>query len=341
MARNRIIPIFVANLGCPHRCVFCDQRRIAGVQRAVTPAEVSELLRLGLERSGPGAEAAFYGGSFTAVPPDYQQQLLDAAAPFLQSGQLSALRVSTRPDAVNTETVERLWRGGVRTVELGCQSMDDGVLLVSGRGHDRQAVLQATELLRQRGFHVILQMMTGLPGSSDKTDLETARALADLRPDGVRIYPTVVVCGTELEAWYRQGRYQPQTVEEAVVLCARILELFLERGIPVLRIGLQPTDALSGGDAVAGPYHPALGELVKSRLYRNRAEKLLAPMTGEAMAVLGVAPNRISWMTGQRGCNLRWLEERFSIGTIRVAATKAEDWEIILQSPGEVGKISR
>ena len=341
MARNRIIPIFVANLGCPHRCVFCDQRRIAGVQRAVTPAEAAEQLRLGLERSGPGAEAAFYGGSFTAVAPAYQQGLLDAAAPFLKSGQLSAIRVSTRPDAVTADALERLWRGGVRTVELGCQSMDDGVLRVSGRGHDRQSVLRAAALLRQRGFQVILQMMTGLPGDSDEKALATARALADLRPDGVRIYPTVVVRGTELEDWYRQGRYRPQTLEEAVALCARLLEVFLDGGIPVLRIGLQPTDALSGGDAVAGPYHPALGELVKSRVYRNRAEKLLAPAAGCKAAVLGVSPNRISWMTGQKRCNLLWLQERFSIGTVRVAAVEAEDWEIVLQSPGEVGKISR
>ena len=341
MVRNRIIPIFVAHLGCPHRCVFCDQRRIAGVPRAVTPEEAAEQLRLGLERSGPGAEAAFYGGSFTAVNPAYQQELLDVAAPFLESGQLSSLRVSTRPDAIDADAIERLWQGGVRTVELGCQSMDDRVLRCSGRGHDRQSVLRAVTLLRQRGFHVVLQMMTGLPGDTDDTSLATARDLAEFQPDGVRIYPTVVVRGTELEDWYRHGRYRPQTLEEAVALCARLLEIFLEKEIPVLRIGLQPTDELSAGDAVAGPYHPALGELVKSRVYRNRAEKLLAPAAGCKAAVLGVSPNRISWMTGQKRCNLLWLQERFSIGTVRVAAVEAEDWEIVLQSPGEVGKISR
>lgn len=341
MARNRIIPIFVAHLGCPHQCVFCDQRRIAGVSRPVTPEEASDQLRQGLTCSGPGAEAAFYGGSFTATAPAYQQALLDAAAPFLESRQISAIRVSTRPDAISESCLERLWRGGVRTVELGCQSMDDGVLLRSGRGHDRESVLQAVSLLRQGGFHVILQMMTGLPGASDKSDLETARALAELQPDGVRIYPTVVVRGTELETWYRQGRYQPQTVEEAVSLCARLLEIFLERRIPVLRIGLQPTDALSGGDAVDGPYHPALGEMVKSRLYRNRAEGILSSVAGAPEAVLGVAANRISWMTGQKRRNLQWLEKQFSIGKIRVQAADAEDWEIILQSPGNIGKISR
>lgn len=341
MVRNRIIPVFVAHLGCPHRCVFCDQRRIAGVERAVTPLEAAEQFRIGLQRSGPGAEGAFYGGSFTAVDPAYQQALLDAAASFLKSGQLSALRVSTRPDAVTEETLDRLWCGGVRTVELGCQSMDDAVLRESGRGHDRQSVIEAAALLRDRGFHMILQMMTGLPGADDESDLETARALAELRPDGVRLYPTVVVRGTELEARFLQGIYQPQTVEKTVSLCAQILELFLREGIPVLRIGLQPTEALSGGDAVAGPYHPALGELVKSRLYRNRAAALLTPFAGSGEAVLGVAANRISLMTGQKRCNLTWLHRQFSISTVRTAPTDAEDWEIILQSPGEVGKISR
>lgn len=237
--------------------------------------------------------------------------------------------------------MERLWRGGVRTVELGCQSMDDGVLRESGRGHDRASVLRAVSLLRQHGFRVILQMMTGLPGDSDETALETAAALANLQPDGVRIYPTVVIRGTELEERYRRGTYRPQTVEEAVSLCAKILPIFLERQIPVLRIGLQPTEALSGGDAVAGPYHPALGELVKSRVYRNRATELLAPLAGSDTAVLGVAPNRISLMTGQKRSNILWLQQHFSIGTVRVTAADAEDWEIILQSPGEVGKISR
>ena len=212
MAQNRIIPIFVAHLGCPHRCVFCDQRRIAGVHRAVTPREAAEILRCGLERCGPGAEGAFYGGSFTAVAPAYQQALLDAAAPFLRSGQLSSLRVSTRPDAIAEADLERLWRGGVRTVELGCQSMDDGVLLESGRGHDRAAVFRAVSLLRRYGFRVILQMMTGLPGDNEEKAMETARALAALSPDGVRIYPTVVVRGTELEERWRRGVYRPQSV---------------------------------------------------------------------------------------------------------------------------------
>lgn len=332
MVRNRIIPIFVAHLGCPHQCVFCDQRRIAGVQRAVTPEEAAAQLRQGLERSGSGAEGAFYGGSFTAVAPDYQQALLDAAAPLLRSGQLSALRVSTRPDAVSEEALERLWHGGVRTVELGCQSMDDTVLRESGRGHDRQSVLQAVALLRLHGFRVILQMMTGLPGDTDEKAMETAHALSDLQPDGVRIYPTVVIRGTELEDRWRKGIYRPQTVEEAVDLCARLLPVFLSWKIPVLRIGIQPTEELSGGEAVAGAYHPALGELVKSRVYRNRAEQILAPIAGCKEAVLGVAPNRISLMTGQKRCNPLWLQRRFSIGTVRVMAVEAEDWEIFLQS---------
>ena len=341
MVRRRIIPIFVAHLGCPHRCVFCDQKRISGVESAVTPEGVAEILCNALPKCGPGAEVAFYGGSFTAVPPAYQEALLLAVRPFLQDGLVSSIRVSTRPDAVTPEALDRLQRFGVQTVELGCQSMDDTVLRKSGRGHDRASVVSAVAMLRSRGFQIILQMMTGLPGDSGETSLATAQALASLHPDGVRIYPTVVLRGTELEEAFRSGAYVPQSVEEAVELCAGLLPVFLEAGIPILRIGLQPTASLDGGAAVAGAYHPALGELVLSRFFRNRAENVLRHVAGRPAAGLGVAPHRISVMTGQKRCNLLWLQEALSIGHISVTAACVGDWQICLQSPLEIGKITR
>lgn len=340
MARNRILPIFVPHRGCPHQCVFCDQRTISGCHRPVTAADVTRLLTEALPLAGQGMEVAFYGGSFTAIPAEQQQELLDAVEPFLETGAVASVRVSTRPDAITPEALERLRRGGVRTVELGCQSMDDVVLNASGRGHGREVVAPAVALLRQYSFSVILQMMTGLPEQTDKSALETAHALAALQPDGVRLYPTVVVRGTALAERYADGSYRPQTLEEATALGAEILELFLRSDIPVLRIGLQPSEELAQS-VVAGPYHSALGELVKSRVYRNRAQALLETVSPGSDAVLAVAPNRVSLMTGQKRCNVHWLRQRYGLNSLRIAPEPMEDWEIRLQSSESLDKINR
>lgn len=340
MARNRIVPIFVPHRGCPHQCVFCDQRAISGQHGTVTAVDVTRQLTEALPVAGVGAEVAFYGGSFTAIPAEQQQSLLDAVQPFRETGAVGAIRVSTRPDAITPEALERLKQGGVRTVELGCQSMDDAVLAASGRGHGREVVAPAVALLREYGFSVVLQMMTGLPLQSRESALGTARALAALEPDGVRLYPAVVVRGTELAALYAAGTYRPQSLEDAAALGAEILEFFLAQGIPVLRIGLQPSEELECS-VVAGPYHPALGEMVKSRVYRNRAQKLLQDVPPDSDAVLAVAPNRVSLMTGQKRCNVDWLRRHYGLHSLRIAAEPMEDWEIRLQSQHTLDKINR
>ena len=340
MARNRIIPIFVPHRGCPHQCVFCDQRAISGEHGTVTAADVTRQLTQALPVAGTGAEVAFYGGSFTAIPAEQQQALLDAVQPFRATGAVGAIRVSTRPDAITPEALERLKQGGVRTVELGCQSMDDTVLQAADRGHGREVVAPAVALLRQYGFSVVLQMMTGLPRQTRDSVLETAAALAALRPDGVRLYPTVVVGGTELAALYAAGNYQPQTLEDAAAQGAEILEIFLSQDIPVLRIGLQPSEELERS-VVAGPYHPALGEMVKSRVYRNRAQKLLEAVPPGSDVVLAVAPNRVSLMTGQKRCNVEWLQRHCGLRSLRIGVEPLEDWEICLQSQPTLDKINR
>lgn len=325
--RRRILPIFVPHAGCPNQCVFCDQKRISGSLFPASGAQVRQALE-GLG-PGPAVELAFYGGSFTAVEPAVQEELLAAAEPYRRQGRVAAIRVSTRPDAVDGPALARLRRWGVGTVELGAQSMDDGVLALCGRGHTAGDTVRAAALVREGGFSLILQMMTGLPGSGEEQDLETARRLADLRPDGMRIYPTVVLRGTELEAMWRRGEYREHTVEDAVRVCARILPLLEERGIPVIRLGLNPTQELSEGGAAAGAYHPALGELVRSRILLDRARRLLAEAGPAGEAVLGVSPARVSAMTGWRRCNLRRLEEEFSLSRVRVKACPGLETEEI------------
>ena len=325
--RRRILPIFVPHAGCPNDCVFCNQKRISG---SLLPAS-AETVRdaVSVLEPGSGYELAFYGGTFTAIPEAEQDALLAAVIPVRESGAVSAIRVSTRPDAITEEKLARLRLYGVETVELGAQSMCNEVLLRSGRGHTSEDTVKAAKLVKDAGFTLILQMMTGLPGGDDARDIETARAIAALRPDGVRIYPTVIIQNTPLEELWRAGKYRAHTVEDAVRVCARILPIFDSAGIPVIRLGLNPSDELSGGAAVAGAYHPALGELARSRLWRDKAEAMLSGVEPGEEVVLGVARSRISVMTGQHRANVSYLQERFALRSVRICAADVPDGEIV------------
>ena len=331
MARNRIIPLFIPHAGCPCACVFCDQKKITGMDTPVTPEQVQREIEAALPWAGRGCQLAFYGGSFTAMRWETQEKLLRAAAPYLRDGSIESIRLSTRPDAVDEETAARLKIYGVTTVELGCQSMDNRVLELSGRGHTREDTLRASRLLRQGGLSQVLQMMTGLPGDDGSASISTAEQLIALKPQGVRIYPTVVLKNTALHWMMLRGDYQPQSVEAAVALCANIYEKFLAAGIPVIRVGLNPTEDLSGGEAVAGAYDPALGERVLSRMYLRRAQKLLEQETPEGQAIFSVAPQRVSVMVGQRRENILALQREFGLKSVKVLPEAGSLWEISLK----------
>ena len=330
-ARNSIIPVFVPHLGCPNDCVFCNQRRISGHIEPATAQTVKNAIEEAAALTPPGTkrQLAFYGGSFTAIPEARQIELFEAAQPYLADGTISSIRLSTRPDAIDCTVLKRLKKYGVTVIELGAQSMCDRVLELSGRGHDSAAVADSSRLIKAAGFDLILQMMTGLPGSDDARDIQTARSIAALHPDGVRIYPTVILRDTPLCDLWQAGKYREHTVEDAVRVCARILPIFENAGIPVIRLGLNPSDELSGGAAVGGAYHPSLGELVRSRLWRDKAEAILSGVEPGADVVLGVSANRISAMTGQHRANLSYLQERFSLRSVRVCASDVPDGEIV------------
>ncbi|MBR1811076.1 MAG: radical SAM protein [Clostridia bacterium] len=318
MRKHTNIALFVPHAGCPHQCAFCDQRAISGKIAPLTPEDVRAAAETALANGGQGGEIAFFGGSFTAIDPTYMIRLLEAAYPYIESGDFSGIRCSTRPDAVDEARLEILKRYGVTAIELGAQSADDRVLRMNGRGHTFVDTLRAASLIRAYGVELGLQMMTGLYGDTGRESVITAEAFCEMRPDTVRIYPTVVLRHTALAALYARGDYAPQTLEDAVALCAELLLMFHRAGIPVIRLGLH-----AGGDVqrnyVAGPYHPAFRELCESRIYRSVMEAELAKLPQGRYAVY-VAPTEISKAVGQKRANLTALAEHGYICKIKARA---------------------
>lgn len=302
--RKGNISIFVPHIGCPCRCTFCDQRTISGQTAPPTPADVRAACEKAFEKDGFSYEIAFFGGSFTAIDPAYMQSLLAAAAPYVQAGKATGIRVSTRPDCVDDAVLALLKSYGVTAVELGCQSMDDRVLTRCRRGHTAADSIAAAQCVHRAGLELGVQMMTGLPGDTDDTALETAGQLIALRPATVRIYPTVVLAGTELERQYRSGDYVPQTVEQAVDLCSRLVSLFTEAGVRIIRLGLHSSPEVKE-KMVAGAFHDSFGELVYSRMLLRR---VLAYPPGAYTVT--VHPRYYSRFVGNKKQNLDELAAR-------------------------------
>lgn len=329
-ARESIIPVFVPHLGCPNDCVFCNQRRISGQQLPAGPETVKNAIESAAAflPAGERRQLAFYGGSFTAIPVAQQEALLTVAKAYMDRGGIHSIRLSTRPDAIDDSVLDRLAHYGVETIELGAQSLDDGVLILSGRGHTAADVENASRLIKTRGFKLILQMMTGLPGDTAEKDIKTAEKIIALKPDGVRIYPTVIVRDTALYDMWQAGAYPEHSVEKAVQVCARLLPMFEAAGIPVIRLGLNPTDDLSGGDAAGGAYHPALGEMVKSRIMLHKADALMQNVRPGDSLVIEVGRGRTSQMTGQKRCNVEQLKEKYSLKALKIRENPALDGEI-------------
>lgn len=304
---KHILPVFIPHVGCPHQCVFCDQKAITG-QKAPTGREVERIIKKGLPL-GKNPQIAFYGGSFTAIPAALQEEYLEAAFPYVQQGQAQGVRVSTRPDCITEEGLALLKKYGVQTIELGAQSMDDEVLRLSGRGHRSEDTLRAARLVQEKGFELILQLMVGLPGDSREKSLRSARQVAALHPQGVRLYPVCVLCHTPLFAMMERGEYTPLTLEEGVEWSADALEVFQEKGIPVIRLGLNPSRELEE-QVAAGVYHPALGQLVQSRILRRQCEEVLRNALPGPVTLYYKKGQR-STLQGQKNENLRYFKEHY------------------------------
>lgn len=298
----RVYPVFLSNQGCPHRCLFCNQIRSSSCSDLLTKEALWEKLDRMLPEVGEG-EIAFFGGTFTFLPESLQSTCLAVAADFILAGRASGVRLSTRPDGLSQERLEVLAGAGVTTIEIGCQSFDDRVLGASRRGHCANSIRDAVERCRRYDLQLGLQLMPGLPGSdADEAMLSLSQALL-LRPDFLRVYPTLVLQGTELAELWAAGEYHPWSLEQAVAVCAEMLLLCREAGVPVIRLGLQQ-DSFLERNLLAGPHHPAFGQLVRSRLWRR------AVMQAPSSADVRVNPRDLSDALGHRAENRHWLRTR-------------------------------
>jgi histone acetyltransferase (RNA polymerase elongator complex component) len=332
-----IIPIFITHQGCPHQCLFCNQRTITGApEGTVGPRQVREtiLTQLAWPRRHPAApvQVAFYGGSFTGLPRTLQRELLAAAHPFLVSGRVQELRLSTRPDYVTPEIAGFLREHGVGIVELGAQSLDDGVLEASGRGHTAAQVGTAAAFLKEAGIQVGLQLMLGLPGDTTVAALASARRAAALNPDLVRLYPCLVISGSPLAELYRQGGYQPLTLPGAVSLAVRLWFIFRTQGIAVVRMGLQPSPSLEKS-VLAGPYHPAFGELVLSRLLFKEVRALLSARPSRQPHRLSLARADESIYRGRGNANLKRLAALGLLAGVETVFSASQPRQTVVLTP--------
>ena len=321
--KHYIIPLFIPHFGCPHTCVFCNQRKITGMDTNVTAAQVEEIIHRHLSQiTRPYVvEAAFYGGSFTALPLERQRELLTPAAAAFQEGKLQAIRLSTRPDCITEENLDFLWSMGVRTIELGAQSFDDAVLRQAERGHTGADICRGAERIRRRGFQLGIQLMPGLPGDTEETMRYSLAQTLQLQPDLVRIYPTIVIRDTALATAYAAGRYTPLPLAEAVRIAAVMKLAFERQGIEVIRTGLQSSVELdTPGTVLAGPYHPAFGEMVESWIFRMLAEPVLREWEPDGAVYIHHAPQDTSKLRGNRNANLKYWQQQYPRATFTFLA---------------------
>ncbi len=324
--KHYIIPIFVPHLGCPHSCVFCNQKRITGLSTNVTKKDVEEKIEESLKtipNTKEKLEVAFFGGSFTGIEKEMQKDLLSVPYYYKKEGIIDEIRLSTRPDYIDINILNLLKTFGVDTIELGVQSLDEDVLNASGRGHKKEDVYKAIRLIKDSNFKLGLQMMIGLPKDTREKSLFTAKQIADKKPDCVRIYPTLVIKDTYLEKSYLNDIYTPLSLEKAVDISTDLLLLFEYYNINVIRMGLQPTEKISlGKDVVAGPFHPSFRQLVESNIYKMILEKYFKDLgnfkTFGQRLIIEANKKEISNISGQRSQNINYIKEKYNLKEIKI-----------------------
>ena len=325
MKKQYIIPIFVPHLGCPNDCIFCNQKSISGQKNSITKEEAKKIIDNHLENikeKEAEIEIAFFGGSFTAIEAEKQEELLQVAYEYIKQGKVSSIRISTRPDCINKEVLKRLKKYKVKTIELGVQSANNYILKRTNRGHSFEDVKKASKMIRWNGFVLGHQMMVGLPESTRIDEINTARALVKLKPKMVRIYPVLVVKNTKLEQEFKEGKYEPLSLVQAVEICKELVNIFTKKKIDIIRIGLQNTEEISSpesekSEVVAGPYHPAFRQLVESGLWYDDIVSKIKKLNVKVKEVgVTVNPIDINNVVGHKKENILKLKNIYDVDLI-------------------------
>ncbi|WP_049770404.1 elongator complex protein 3 [Desulforapulum autotrophicum] len=330
-AKPLVVPIFIPHQGCPHKCAFCDQSIITSERRALPhETQIRQQVEtwLGYRGDRRSVELAFFGGNFLGLTPHETRTLLQITQQLILEKKIHSVRCSTRPDTIHEQSLDMASQFTLDTVEIGVQSMDDQVLLKANRGHTAQDTIRAAKLLDDYKINKGMQMMVGLPGDTPDKAIETARVIADLKPAFVRIYPLLVLKNSLVHHWYARGEYTPMALDDCVTLVAFLHEIFEDKKIPVIRMGLQTSDLLQDSDVmVAGPWHPAFGHLVFSRRMLNRAIEMLDQITDlkhgpteKSTIILKVHPVTESQLRGDKNHNLKILRARYTKAEIEIAA---------------------
>lgn len=325
MKKEYIIPIFVPHLGCPNNCTFCNQKRISGQTKMVTAKDVKDTIEYYLKNFKDNhkyVEVAFFGGSFTAIEKEKQEELLEAVQEYLEAKKVNSIRISTRPDCIDKDILKRMKKYYVKTIELGVQSTNNYILTKCKRGHTFEDTKKASKLIRRYGFILGHQMMVGLPESTKQDEINTAKELIKLKPKIVRVYPVLVIKDTELADEYNRGEYTPLTIGQAVERCKEIVDLFNRNKIKVIRIGLQNTEEISDPEnekssVIAGPYHPAFRQLVESGMWYdsivNEIKKVNAKVKKVKIKANDINVNNI---IGHKRENMLKLKETYDVDVI-------------------------
>lgn len=302
------IPIFIPELACPNRCIYCNQRHISGQLQAVKPEEIEQIIEQHLSTfiRPSFVELAFFGGSFTGIDEKDMITYLKIVQPYIEKGEIKSIRISTRPDYINEKILDILKQYNVRDIELGAQSLNEEVLAFAKRGHTVKDVENASRLIKDYGFSLGLQMMIGLPLDSVERSKETAKKILELGAKSTRIYPTLVINNTDLADLYKAGKYKALSLEEAVDWTAEIYKVFSQTDITILRVGLHPSEALIKGEQLlAGPFHVSFKELVLTKLWQEK----LANIPNNTK-IISVNPREINYAIGYNGVNRKILQEK-------------------------------
>lgn len=311
-----IIPIFLPQQSCPHHCIFCNQKAAVGEVQQLSCGDIIKDIESALKTISEDSviQVGFYGGSFTLLPVELQKAYLDVPAPFIKAGRISGIRISTRTDAIDKESVVFLKDHKVTTVELGVEILDDKILSLIKRGHNCEDVAKAVDLLKPAGLKTGLQLMIGLPGEDEERRRKSFEKVLSLRPDFLRIHPTVVLKGSGLEKMYKEGAFIPMELEEAVKVCADMVISSESIGIPVIRIGLQSSLELQKeGSIIAGPWHPSFGQMVRSEIYYRLAAAGIEIMKQKQFSVEEITAECSDAETfkGQKNSNITRLKNKF------------------------------